>query len=126
MMKWIEVEHLGKKHRVPAVKSKGRLWFHWQGETFVVDAGGTGPKRSGGDKASLKPGQINAPMPGKVTKLWVKEGDAVQKGQPLVVMEAMKMEYTLEADRDGKVEKVSVTQDSQVSLGQTLVQVGEA
>ena len=125
MMKWIELDFQGRQHRLPAVKHKGRLWFHWQGETFVVDAA-VGPKRSGADITNLKPGIINAPMPGKVTKLWVKVGDQVQKGQPLLVMEAMKMEYTLEADRDGKVEKVSAAVDAQVSLGQTLVQVGEA
>jgi biotin carboxyl carrier protein len=124
-MRWVEVEFQGKKHRVPAVKNKGRLWFHWQGETYVVDAS-AGPKRSGADKTGLNPGIINAPMPGKVTKIWVKAGDRVQKGQPLVVMEAMKMEYTLEADRDGKVDKVSAVVDAQVNLGQTLVQVGDA
>ena len=65
-------------------------------------------------------------MPGKITRVTVKKGDAVSKGQALVVMEAMKMEYTLEADRGGRVEEVSVELGKQVGLGDVLVRVGEA
>jgi biotin carboxyl carrier protein len=120
---WLEVEFQGKKLRVPALKYQGRLWFHWQGETHVVELGGGRAKA--GEKASVRPGVISAPMPGKVTRVSVKKGDVTARGQALVVMEAMKMEYTLEADRDGKVEEVSVQPGEQVSLGQVLVRLGD-
>jgi biotin carboxyl carrier protein len=123
-MKWVEVEFQGRKIRLPAVKSQGRLWFHWKGEAHVVDLG-SGVRRGGGGGSNLKPGQIGAPMPGKITKIWVNKGDTVSKGQPLVVMEAMKMEYTLEADQNGKVTDVLVQAGAQVTLGQLLVKVGE-
>ncbi|MBX3020202.1 MAG: biotin/lipoyl-binding protein [Bdellovibrionales bacterium] len=124
-MKWIEVEFQGRRLRVPAVKSQGKLWVHWQGETFAFDVGG-GSRRAGSDKGKSHPGVIAAPMPGKITRVGVKNGDRVSKGQALVVMEAMKMEYTLEADREGQVTEVNVQTGMQVGLGEVLVRVGEA
>ncbi len=124
-MKWIEVDWQGKKIRVPAVKHQGRLWFHWQGATHMVDLNG-GSRRASGEKSKANPGVIMAPMPGKVTRVTVKKDEPVNKGQALVVMEAMKMEYTLEADRDGKVSEVNVKPGMQVGLGEVLVRVVEA
>jgi 3-methylcrotonyl-CoA carboxylase alpha subunit len=50
----------------------------------------------------------------------------VKRGQMLVVMEAMKMEYTLEADRDGRVEEVRMQTGQQAALGEVLVRVVDA
>lgn len=125
-MKWTEVEFMGRKVRVPAVKSQGRLWFHWQGQTHVLDLERAGSRRGGAsDKAKAHPGVISAPMPGKITRVATELGQAVKAGQALVVMEAMKMEYTLEADRDGKVTELNAKLGEQVSLGQVLVRVGD-
>jgi acetyl/propionyl-CoA carboxylase alpha subunit len=121
-VKWIEVEFQGRKFRVPALKAQGRLWLHWKGETYALDMQ-SAARRSGGDKLAGQPGVIKAPMPGKVTRVAVKKGDAVTKGQALIVMEAMKMEYTLEADRDGGVEDVNVQTGQQVTLGEVLVRL---
>ena len=123
-MNWVEVEYHGKIYRIPALKSQGRLWFHWEGETHVIDLAG-GSRRGGGEKGKTHPGVILAPMPGKITRVNVKPGETVTKGKALVVMEAMKMEYTLEADRDGKVTEVGVGPGQQVGLGQVLVRVGD-
>lgn len=123
-MKWFEVEFQRRRVRVPAVKAQGRLWFHWQGEVYVLESESTA-RRSGGGKSSAQPGVITAPMPGKVTRVAVAVGDTVQKGQALVVMEAMKMEYTLEADLAGKVAAVSVQPGVQVALGEVLVRLGD-
>jgi 3-methylcrotonyl-CoA carboxylase alpha subunit len=123
-MTWITVDFQGKPIRVPAMKYQNRLWFHLNGETHVVDLN-TQSRRAGSDKGKSHPGVITAPMPGKVTKVTVKKDDSVTKGQALVVMEAMKMEYTLEADRDGKVNEVNVQAGAQVNLGEVLVRVGE-
>lgn len=125
MMKWCEVEWLGKKLRVPALKSQGRLWFHWQGQTHVVDLN-AGTRKAGAAQGKANPGVISAPMPGKITRVSVNKNDAVKRGQALVVMEAMKMEYTLEADRDGRVSEVNVSSGMQVGLGDVLVRVVEA
>jgi acetyl/propionyl-CoA carboxylase alpha subunit len=68
-------------------------------------------------------GQIRAPMPGKVTQLSVKAGDKVAKGQPLLVLEAMKMEHALAAPFDGVVEEAPAELGAQVSEGALLVKL---
>jgi acetyl/propionyl-CoA carboxylase alpha subunit len=124
-MKTIELEFQGRRVRVPALKHQGQLWFHWQGETHVLDLN-AGQRRGRSEKGSGQPGVCNAPMPGKITKLAVQAGDQVQVGQTLVVMEAMKMEYTLAADIAGQVQEVKVALGQQVALGALLVQVVKA
>jgi acetyl/propionyl-CoA carboxylase alpha subunit len=71
-------------------------------------------------------GQVRAPMPGKVTQLSVKAGDVVAKGQPLLVLEAMKMEHALAAPFDGTVEEAPVELGAQVSEGTLLVRLSAA
>jgi 3-methylcrotonyl-CoA carboxylase alpha subunit len=66
-------------------------------------------------------GRISAPMPGKIIQVLVSAGANVVKGQPLVVMEAMKMEHTIAAPMDGAVEKVLAGVGDQVSEGAMLV-----
>jgi len=70
-------------------------------------------------------GVIKAPMPGKVLAVNVKPGDAVTKGQALVVLEAMKMEHALAAPRDGAIGEVSVEAGTQVAEGDVLVALAE-
>jgi len=64
---------------------------------------------------------IGAPMPGKVIRVLVKEGDAVEAGQGLVVVEAMKMQNEMKASRPGKVVEVRVRDGDTVGSGDTLV-----
>ncbi len=71
-------------------------------------------------------GQVRSPMPGRVTALSVKPGDTVSKGQPLLVLEAMKMEHALAAPLDGTVAEVSVTLGAQVAEGAVLVRLEAA
>jgi len=71
-------------------------------------------------------GTIRSPMPGKVTAVSVKPGDTVSKGQPLLVLEAMKMEHAMTAPFDGKVEEVAASVGVQVSEGATLVRLTAA
>ena len=68
---------------------------------------------------------VKAPMPGKVIAMNVKAGDTVTHGQTLAVMEAMKMEHSLSAPRDGVVEFVGGSAGEQVAEGVVLVQLTE-
>lgn len=60
-------------------------------------------------------------MPGTIVKVYVKTGDAVKKGQPLFVMEAMKMEHTMKAPADGKVKAVSAKENQFIEAGFTVI-----
>ena len=71
-------------------------------------------------------GSLHAPMPGKVVKVAVGEGDVVEEGQALVVLEAMKMEHTLKAPHAGTVTSVATSPGDQVTAGQTLITVSAA
>ena len=64
-------------------------------------------------------------MPGSVVRVLVSDGDVVEAGQPVVVLEAMKMEHTLTAPSAGTVTSVAVTVGAQVETGSLLVVVGE-
>ena len=65
---------------------------------------------------------VRAPLPGKIIDLRVKAGDTVSKGQPLLVLEAMKMEHTLTAPADGTVKSVRYAVGEQVPEGAELVE----
>jgi glutaconyl-CoA/methylmalonyl-CoA decarboxylase subunit gamma len=77
--------------------------------------------RSAGSSASG--GIVNSPMPGKIAKLLVAEGDQVEAGAPLVVVEAMKMENELVAPRAGTVHAIFVKPGDTVDGGAQLVEV---
>ncbi len=64
---------------------------------------------------------ITAPMPGKVVRVLVKEGDQVETGQGLVVVEAMKMQNEMKASRPGRVVRVNTQPGNTTAAGETLV-----
>lgn len=82
---------------------------------------GTGKKRKCADKPAE--GTINAPMPGMVVDVLVKEGQRVDSGEPLVVLELMKMQMQLRSPFSGQVRRVNVQNRAQVEKGALLVQV---
>lgn len=71
-------------------------------------------------------GRLTAPMPGKVVSFAVKAGDVVKKGQPLAVMEAMKMEHTIAAPADGTVAELLYAPGDQVAEGAELLKIATA
>jgi len=73
--------------------------------------------------AAAGPSRLEAPIPGKVVKVHVAEGDEVEAGQPLVVLEAMKMENELTADQAGKVTAVHVEPGQTVDAGEALAEL---
>ncbi|NJE00979.1 pyruvate/oxaloacetate carboxyltransferase [Thermococcus sp. JdF3] len=68
-------------------------------------------------------GAVTAPMPGKILRILVKEGEQVKTGQGLVVLEAMKMENEIPAPKDGVVKKILVKEGDTVDTGQTLIEL---
>jgi 3-methylcrotonyl-CoA carboxylase alpha subunit len=74
--------------------------------------------RQGEDPAG---GRLTAPMPGRMTRLLVEDGSTVRRGQPLMVIEAMKMEHTIVAPADGTVGKVQFKVGDMVEEGVELI-----
>jgi biotin carboxyl carrier protein len=70
-------------------------------------------------------GNLEAPMPGVVTRILVSVGDLVKKGQPLLAIEAMKMEHVIRAPRDGTVARLAARAGEMVQGGVALVELGE-
>ena len=114
----------GGRAVIAAVTRRARerdTWVSTGGVTtrlVVADAAGA---RGGRDAH----GSLEAPMPGKVVRVHVAEGDLVVKGQTLVAVEAMKMEHALKAPRAGRVTAVRATVGELVQPGTPLVTLGD-
>jgi biotin carboxyl carrier protein len=65
--------------------------------------------------------QITAPMPGKVVRVLIRQGDRVEAGQGLLVVEAMKMQNEIRSPKSGIVERLFVAEGQAVNAGETLV-----
>ena len=78
---------------------------------------------SGGRKKATEPGHVTAPLPGNVVEVLVTEGDEVEAGQSLLVMEAMKMETELLANISGTVKALHVKKGDRVTPGETLIEI---
>lgn len=68
-------------------------------------------------------GSLQAPMPGKIIKVFVQENQRVQKGEILLILEAMKMEHKVVANQEGQVKKVFYQEGERVSQGEDLVEI---
>ena len=86
------------------------------------------PRPAAAAPASVKPakpaaskGGVKSPLPGVILDIKVKEGDEVKKGQTVIILEAMKMENSINADRDGKVASIKVSKGESVLEGTDLV-----
>ena len=67
------------------------------------------------------PGELRSPLPGTILEVTCKVEDQVRKGQKLVVLEAMKMENTINADRDGVIKEVKIKAGDVVMEGAELI-----
>lgn len=77
------------------------------------------PKKQAG--SGLK---ITSPLPGTVVELLLKEGDMVNKGETVLILEAMKMQNSIEADESGKITSIVVKEGDTVMEGEVLFTIG--
>lgn len=100
-----------------------RRWVAFGSQPFVLTVSSAGRKakreKAGGHDS------LEAQMPGLVRRVHVSVGEAVERGQVLVVMEAMKMEIRVSAPHAGTVEKIRVSEGQAVERGQVLVELVE-
>lgn len=126
MLNSVVVKVNGVDKTVKAEVINKKIWFKIDDQVFAFDLidlvsnYGKSSKKSG---ASAD--KIVALMPGKITKIFVSNKQKVNKGDALLVMEAMKMEYTFKADISATVEGINCKSGDQVSLGQVLIKLTE-
>ena len=105
--------------------ARGEFLVSLDGRTVPVMVNGRRTRRTAGDATGGAHGEqsIVAPMPGRVVRVLVGPGDEVQARQPLVVVEAMKMENELRSPRAGTIKEVTVSAGMSVDAGRVLVTV---
>ncbi|MDR1632488.1 MAG: acetyl-CoA carboxylase biotin carboxyl carrier protein subunit [Dysgonamonadaceae bacterium] len=72
-------------------------------------------------QTNVGPGALKSPLPGVILDIICKPGDAVKKGQKVIVLEAMKMENAINSDRDGVIKEVKVNKGDSVLEGADLI-----
>jgi 3-methylcrotonyl-CoA carboxylase alpha subunit len=109
----------GELAAVSGFRDEERVVVFYEGQAyeFALTSRGTGTTHG------LHDGEIEAPMPGKVTAVEVAAGEKVGKGQRLLTLEAMKMEHALTAPFNGTVAELNAKAGAQVTEGQMLVRV---
>lgn len=120
----------GRSHRVLVLKEdkeNGSVRLRIGAHTYTVqlqDDRSRLMQTLGLDKAATKVKEIKAPMPGMVLNILVKPGDVVKKNDPILVLEAMKMENMIKAPGDATVSAIHAEKGKAVEKGQLLVSFG--
>jgi acetyl-CoA/propionyl-CoA carboxylase biotin carboxyl carrier protein len=116
------LSYQGATQRYRTAGTDGQRWLGRRGRSWALaETGRLAAARSG--TGGAVGGELRSPMPGAVLAVSVAEGDTVVAGQPLLVIEAMKMEHTIAAPTDGVVVELSVREGQQVAVDQPLVTV---
>jgi acetyl/propionyl-CoA carboxylase alpha subunit len=111
----------GGSHGIEITTAGDRWFVRLDALDFVL-----GRERAArGRGAKSHAGGLEAPMPGAVTRVLVAPGDAVTAGQPLVAIEAMKMEHVIRAPRAGTVRELRAKAGDMVTPGVALVELDE-
>ena len=115
-----EIRVDGRTHVVPYVIRGTTVNFAFDGEIYFIEV-----EEKGRARARHKDHSTEAPMPGVVLRILVREGDVVAKGAPLLILEAMKMEHQITAGHDATVVAVNCREGELVQPGVELVTLGE-
>lgn len=114
----------GRSHEVKVVTGPEGYYVDLEGHRSVVEVHDPRAMSRGGRRGIGEGRQvISAPMPGKVVRVLVAEGDSVEAGAGLVVVEAMKMQNELKAPKTGKVVSLRAEAGATVAMGDILVAI---
>ena len=113
----------GQPFRVHVVHDGQRSLVAIDGQVYEFSRAGEKKGASRQRETGRVSPEIRSPMPGKILDVRVTVGDAVEAGQVLVLLEAMKMENALTAEGAGRVKKIHVAVGDLVDLGQVLVEL---
>lgn len=115
------VEFGGRTHLARWAAAGSHTYLHVDGVTAAYEVD-RGARRAGG--SALEGDALRAPMPGAVMQVFVQRGEAVRLGQPLLVVEAMKMEHVIRAPRAGTVRALHVGVGQRVENGAIVAEIG--
>ena len=110
----------GERVTAHVSSDNAKRWVTINGRTVLLTKQSGSRKGTGGHPHAA--GELTAPMPGQVRAVNVSEGDAVTKGQTLMILEAMKMEIRIQSPSDGTVKKLFVKQGDTVEREQILME----
>jgi len=110
----------GRPHRALVARLRDRVLVALAGRVYAFETGEAAT--TSGDRGG-RSGTVVAPMPGKVVAVMVTLGDTVEAGQPVIVLEAMKMETTLVAEVPGRVTALGALAGTTVDAGAVLVTI---
>jgi len=118
----------GRSHRLTASREDDGTWaIHLGGRLLraraVDERTHTIEQMAGTDRGPSGPQPVRAPMPGLVVKLEVAEGDRVESGQGVIIVEAMKMENELKAESVGIVKRILVAPGEAVNKDDVLIEL---
>lgn len=119
----LAIEHGGQVFPVRAVREGERVFVWTAGRTFefrIEPASGRGPARV--RSLSAESGLLS-PMPGRIRRVLVAQGDAVSRGQVLLILEAMKMEHAIKSPRDGRLARLAYAEGDLVEAGVALAEI---
>lgn len=133
----VSFELNGKSYQYSRLDFRDQLLIEGNGHRFTavigtpkdgdqtVMAAGLEAKMSSGKRVKKQSiqGSLNSPMPGKIFKIVKNEGETVTKGETILILEAMKMEHSIRADKDGVVKKINYSVGELVQGGAILASV---
>ena len=119
-MKLLEKKWKGQIYKLYVQRDKNSLWLNFESRTWLWTSSATKKNIKKTKKTSAL---ITAVLPGKIQKIFVKEREPVKKGQSLLTLSAMKIEYNFKAEEDGFVEKIFCREGQIVSLDQKLINI---
>jgi propionyl-CoA carboxylase alpha chain len=120
---WIDFDSGGERHRLHVLAAGDRVWVQGPDGDVALTAVPRFPEAGHGEAVA---GGLVAPMPGTVLAVHVAPGDTVDRGQLLMIVEAMKMEHRITAPRAGTVGEVRARPGDQVNGGDLLAVLDEA
>ncbi len=115
----------GHNQIVYLAEAENKRFVFVQGEQFVIQEKDTSKVRKKEDEAGLVDGKqlVFAPMPGRILKILVSEGEKVRKKQSLAIVEAMKMEHEIKSALDGIVKKINFKENQMVDTEEPILEL---
>ncbi|MFH0930810.1 MAG: biotin/lipoyl-containing protein [Candidatus Zixiibacteriota bacterium] len=123
----LSMEIDGKIQTVYLAETENKRYIFIQGEQFVIQEKETTRAKRKEEESGLSEGKqlICAPMPGRILKILVSEGEKVKKKQSLAIVEAMKMEHEIKSALDGIVKKVNFKENQMVDTEEPIMELEE-